>query len=87
MNDSSFRMAITHTAGVAGFSIKYLYNGTLKTHTNTSGTFVPVTQNLLLGAYQTADGTKGRFWDGTLHNFTVYDSVFSDEDINAYLNG
>lgn len=37
---------------------------------------------LLLGCYETIDGTKGRFWKGTIFDFIVYNKVLNDEEIN-----
>ncbi len=45
-----------------------------------------VDKTLILGAYQTSDGEKGRYFDGTLSQFFVYKKAMSDEDITAWLN-
>lgn len=45
-----------------------------------------VDKTLILGAYQTSDGEKGRYFDGTLSKFLVYKKAMSDEDITAWLN-
>lgn len=45
-----------------------------------------VAKTLILGAYQTADGAKGRYFDGTLSQFLVYKKAMSDEDIAAWLS-
>lgn len=45
-----------------------------------------VAQNLLLGAYQNTDGTKGRFWDGTLERFEVWDKELTNDEITAWIN-
>lgn len=47
--------------------------------------FIPVSQNLIIGAYQTSSGTKGRFWKGTMYDFKVYDYAWNDNEANAYL--
>lgn len=47
--------------------------------------FVAVSQNLIIGAYQTTSGTKGRFWKGTMYDFKVYDFAFTDNEATAYL--
>lgn len=49
--------------------------------------YVKVDNNLLLGAYQDTSGTKGRFWNGTIHSCVIHDSALSDEEINAFLMG
>jgi hypothetical protein len=46
-------------------------------------TLSDVTQNLLIGAYQTTAGTKGRYWKGTINRCSVWLSALSDEAIDA----
>lgn len=48
-----------------------------------STTLSDVTQNMLLGAYQTIDGTKGRFWKGTVNRCVIWLSALGDEEIEA----
>lgn len=45
-----------------------------------------VPQSLILGAYQETDGTKGRFWDGTIYRCEVYNKALSDSKLTALLN-
>ena len=47
--------------------------------------FTSINQTLLLGAYQTVEGTKGRFFKGTIHAFSISDTVYTNEQINTYL--
>ena len=47
--------------------------------------FASIDQTLLLGAYQTVDGVKGRFFKGTIHEFSISNTVYSNEQINTYL--
>lgn len=44
-------------------------------------------KNLLIGCYQTTTGTKGRFWNGTINDFTIYSEVLNDSDVTLYLEG
>lgn len=69
--------------------------GTTGTRWNVDGTSTTFTisnyntavdKTLILGAYQTSDGEKGRYFDGTLSQFLVYKKAMSDEDITAWLN-
>ena len=39
--------------------------------TNTPDSITTVRQTLLLGAYQTTNGEKGRFFNGTIHKFKL----------------
>lgn len=48
--------------------------------TNTPDTITTVGQTLLLGAYQDASSTKGRFFNGTIHRFKLTEGVMSRED-------
>lgn len=48
-------------------------------------TFTAIAQTLILGAYQTVGGTKGRFFKGTIHEFSISDTVYTNEQINTYL--
>lgn len=50
-----------------------------------SYSFTAIDQTLLLGAYQDVNGNKGRFFKGTVHEFSIIDAVYSNEQINAYL--
>ncbi len=42
-------------------------------------------KNLLLGCYQKADGTKGRYWKGTISQCKVYFAALSDDAISDFL--
>ncbi|WP_432628984.1 Ig-like domain-containing protein [Brotaphodocola sp.] len=45
-----------------------------------------VDKTIILGAYQTSDGEKGRYFDGTLSKFLVYKKAMSDEDVTTWLS-
>ena len=45
--------------------------------------YVQIAQNLLLGCYQKTDGTKGRFWPGTINRCIVWDRALDDDEIDA----
>lgn len=47
--------------------------------------FTSIDQTLLLGAYQTVDGVKGRYFKGTIHQFSISNTVYTNEQINTYL--
>lgn len=47
--------------------------------------FTSIDQTLLLGAYQTVDGVKGRFFKGTIYEFSIIKGAYTAEQINAYL--
>lgn len=43
--------------------------------------YVQVTENLLLGCYRDASGTKGRYWNGTINKFAVWFKRLTDDEI------
>ena len=49
-------------------------------------TFTAITQTLLIGAYQTSAGVKGRFWRGWIRDFKVYGRFVSDEEVEGFLH-
>lgn len=83
-NDSSFKVVITHIKGSSTVNMKILYNGEVKTYTADNSNYVTVPQNLLIGCYQTTDGVRGRYWNGTINDFRIYNRVLSNEEITAY---
>ena len=40
---------------------------------------------LLLGAYRESNGTIGRFWEGNLNKFAVYNKLLTDEQIKTFM--
>ena len=40
---------------------------------------------LLLGAYRDDNGTIGRFWEGNLNKFAVYNKLLTDEQIETFM--
>ena len=52
----------------------------------TNGTIIDVPQTFLIGAAQSADGSKKQqFWLGTLYQCKVYKGLLSDEKVNEYI--
>ena len=51
-----------------------------------NGTITDVPQTFLIGAAQSADGSKKQqFWPGTLYQCKVYKGLLSDEKVNEYI--
>lgn len=48
-------------------------------------TFTAIDQTLLLGAYQDVNGNKGRFFKGTVHEFSIIKGAYTAEQISEYL--
>ena len=42
--------------------------------------------NVLLGAYQTTSGTKGRYFKGTINHYAIYLKALTDAEITALIN-
>lgn len=52
----------------------------------TNGTIIDVPQTFLIGAAQSADGSKKQqFWSGTLYQYKVYKGLLSDDKVNDYI--
>lgn len=52
----------------------------------TNGTIIDVPQTFLIGAAQSADGSKKQqFWSGTLYQCRVYKGLLSDNKVNDYI--
>lgn len=75
-------LAFRYKAGVLD-AIRYLNAaGEVVTFAhNASAKYTAVSLNLLLGAYQTTSGSKGRYYNGTISRFSVYDGALEDEDM------
>ena len=64
-----------------------LYNESMEQiGVSTPDNITTINQTLLLGAYQTTDGTKGRFFTGTIHKFKLVSGVMSREDCLAWIS-
>ena len=68
---------------------KYSVNNTycpLTEWKTTNGTIIDVPQPFLIGAAQSADGSKKQqFWLGTLYQCKVYKGLLSDDKVNDYI--
>jgi hypothetical protein len=49
--------------------------------------YTTVDKTLIIGAYQQIDGTKGRFFDGTLYQCIVYNSALTNDQLREWLAG
>lgn len=70
--------------------VYYIFNSSnviTKTAITSSGyDFSNFDQHLIIGAYQTTAGVKGRFFDGTIHYFGLYMQALDDETIETIMN-
>lgn len=80
------KIVITCAAGIIK-QVSYVVDGTItRNDTESISTYTAHSFNLLIGCYQATDGTKGRWWGGTLYDFKVYNRVLSENEITGYLN-
>ena len=64
------------------------YDGTMLTGGSPITSYTTtVAKSLLLGGYQTSDGTKGRYFDGVLSQCLIYDKALTNEQITAWIAG
>lgn len=84
-DNATFKVVITHIKDSSTVTMKILYNGEVETYTKNNLNYVTVPQNFLIGCYQKTDGARGRYWNGTINDFRIYNRVLSDEEISAYL--
>lgn len=49
-------------------------------------TYTQISENLLIGAYQTTSGVKGRYFSGTVYDFKIYNKAFTSEEKDTYLD-
>lgn len=56
-------------------------NSPLQHLSSTYSSITTFDKNLLLGCYQEDNGTKGRYWNGTIHNCKVWNRALTDEEI------
>ena len=73
----------TYTVVPTGIGTGADYNGantTIKSYT------ANVAKTLILGGYQTSDGTHGRFFKGKVHDFKVYKGAYSETECETWVN-
>ena len=64
------------------------YDGTMLTGGSPITSYTTtVEKSLLLGGYQTSDGTKGRYFDGVLSQCLIYNKALTNEQITAWIAG
>lgn len=88
-NNSTDKHRVVVVKNAAAVTIKLYWDSSEKCLTNSVASVVSATHDmsLLLGAKQALDGTKQHFWGGSIHNCSVYNRAFTDDETAAYLNG
>jgi hypothetical protein len=72
---SEFELKLTHYEGSSKLSYSFTTNGNTTSGEKTDYAFTSVTQNLLIGAYQTTSGSTGRYLNGTISEFYIKNYV------------
>ena len=80
------RMRIAVRIDGSTFSFAPKDGDTSMTDISVASAYCNVTQSLLIGGYQDADGTHGRFWEGTLHSLKLYSGLMTKEECQAWVN-
>ena len=67
------------------YKLKQNYDTTESSWTDIPNYSKNIDATLLLGAYRNDDGTIGRFWEGNLNKFAVYNKLLTDEQIKTFM--
>ena len=70
---------------IRGNQYKLSYDTTEGSWTSIPNYSANIDATLLLGAYREDNGTIGRFWEGNLNKFAVYNKLLTDEQIKTFM--
>ena len=70
---------------IRGNQYKLSYDTTEGSWTDIPNYSANIDATLLLGAYREDTGTIGRFWEGNLNKFAVYNKLLTDEQIKTFM--
>ena len=70
---------------IRGNQYKLSYDTTEGSWTDIPNYSANIDATLLLGAYREDNGTIGRFWEGNLNKFAVYNKLLTDEQIETFM--
>lgn len=70
---------------IRGNQYKLSYDTTEGSWTDIPNYSANINATLLLGAYREDNGTVGRFWEGNLNKFAVYNKLLTDEQIKTFM--
>ena len=70
---------------IRGNQYKLSYDTTEGSWTDIPNYNANIDATLLLGAYREDNGTIGRFWEGNLNKFAVYNKLLTDEQIKTFM--
>lgn len=70
---------------IRGNQYKLSYDSTEGSWTDIPNYSTNIDATLLLGAYREDNGTIGRFWEGNLNKFAVYNKLLTDAQIKTFM--
>ena len=70
---------------IRGKQYKLSYDATEGSWTDIPNYSANIDATLLLGAYRESNGTIGRFWEGNLNKFAVYNKLLTDKQIKTFM--
>lgn len=70
---------------IRGNQYKLSYDAVAGSWTDIPNYNANIDATLLLGAYREDNGTIGRFWEGNLNKFAVYNKLLTDEQIKTFM--
>ena len=70
---------------IRGKQYKLSYDAVAGSWTDIPNYSTNIDATLLLGAYREDNGTIGRFWEGNLNKFAVYNKLLTDEQIKTFM--
>ena len=70
---------------IRGKQYKLSYDATEGSWTDIPNYSANIDATLLLGAYREDNGTIGRFWEGNLNKFAVYNKLLTDAQIKTFM--
>lgn len=80
-NDSRYKVVISKNAETNTITVK-----TSSGVDETVEATMIFDQTVLLGAYQTTSGTKGRYWKGTIHECKIYDRQLTEDEMTEFIS-
>lgn len=84
-NTQNYKMVITHEAGSTVYNVAYMFEGSI-TKGVINEQFKATNVTLNIGADRDGNGNHVRYFNGTMHDFRVYNRMFSEDEITEYLN-
>ncbi len=85
-NTENYKMVITHTAGSGVYKVSYMFAGVI-TNGVINSEFKATNVTLGIGADRGGSYENlVRYFNGTMHDFRIYNQTFTNGEISAYMN-